>query len=209
MSKKSALREQRRLAREARRRRQRNIIIVISVVIFAIVAFVAIRQAATLRKQNQQAAATQTVVAVTQAALDATSTAIALIPPTPSPTPRPMPTPNPTLETVTTTSGLKYQDITTGSGAEAKTGDTVVVNYTGWLLDGTMFDTSFKQGEPFEFTLGTGGVIKGWDEGIPGMKVGGKRILTIPPELAYGASGSGSIPPNATLVFEVELIEVK
>ena len=209
MSKKSALREQRRLAREARRKKQRNIIIVILAVLILIIAFFTTRQVITRRQQTAQAAATQTMVAVTQAALDATNTAIAQIPPSPTPTPRPMPTPNPNLETVTTSSGLKYQDVIVGSGTEAKSGDTVLVHYTGWLLDGTMFDTSYKTGEPLEFTIGTGSVIKGWEEGIPGMKLGGTRILTIPPELAYGASGSGPIPPNSTLVFEVVLIEVK
>ncbi|MEK7076825.1 MAG: FKBP-type peptidyl-prolyl cis-trans isomerase [Patescibacteria group bacterium] len=97
-----------------------------------------------------------------------------------------------------------------GSGAEAKTGDTVRVHYAGRLADGTKFDSSYDRGEPFEFTIGAGKVILGWELGIPGMKVGGKRKLTIPPELGYGEGGSlPVIPPNATLVFEVELLEVK
>ena len=111
---------------------------------------------------------------------------------------------------VTTKSGLKYEDLTEGTGAEAKKGDTVEVQYTGWLTDGKKFDSSVDRGRPFSFTLGQGRVIKGWDEGVAGMKVGGKRKLTIPPELGYGARGAGDvIPPNATLVFEVELLKIK
>lgn len=105
---------------------------------------------------------------------------------------------------------LQIEEIEVGSGAEAAgSGQTVTVHYTGWLTDGTKFDSSVDRGTPFEFPLGVGMVIKGWDQGVAGMKVGGKRKLTIPPELGYGASGAGGvIPPNATLVFEVELLEV-
>jgi FKBP-type peptidyl-prolyl cis-trans isomerase FkpA len=117
---------------------------------------------------------------------------------------------NPNAETITTASGLQYQDLVIGTGAEAKTGDRVSVHYTGTLADGTKFDSSLDRNQPFELVLGAGGVIKGWEEGIPGMKVGGKRKLIIPPELGYGASGAGSaIPPNATLIFEIELLEIK
>jgi FKBP-type peptidyl-prolyl cis-trans isomerase FkpA len=110
----------------------------------------------------------------------------------------------------TTPSGLKYEDLQEGSGADAKTGDTVDVHYTGWLTNGTKFDSSLDRNRPFSFQIGAGRVIKGWDEGVAGMKVGGKRKLMIPPELGYGARGAGGvIPPNAELVFEVELLKVK
>jgi FKBP-type peptidyl-prolyl cis-trans isomerase FkpA len=111
---------------------------------------------------------------------------------------------------VTAASGLKYQDLVVGTGAEVATGDSVSVHYTGWLTDNTKFDSSLDSGRPFWFELGSGNVIKGWDEGVKGMKVGGKRKLTIPPQLAYGERGyPGTIPPNATLVFDVELLEVR
>jgi FKBP-type peptidyl-prolyl cis-trans isomerase FkpA len=105
---------------------------------------------------------------------------------------------------------LKYEDLKEGNGAEAKTGDEVEVHYTGWLTDGKKFDSSVDRKMPFSLKLGTTRVIKGWHEGIPGMKVGGKRKLTIPPELAYGKRGfPGAIPPDATLVFEIELLKIK
>ncbi len=108
----------------------------------------------------------------------------------------------------TTDSGLMYYDIVEGDGEEATEGSSVTVNYTGWLTNNVKFDSSLDSGQPFTFTLGTGGVIAGWDEGVVGMKVGGKRQLVIPAELGYGETGGGIIPPNATLIFEVELLEV-
>jgi FKBP-type peptidyl-prolyl cis-trans isomerase len=108
-----------------------------------------------------------------------------------------------------TPSGLQYWDLKKGTGAVAKAGGTVKVHYTGWLTDGKKFDSSVDRNEPFEFKLGAGMVIRGWDEGVAGMKVGGKRQLQIPPDLGYGAHGAGAaIPPNATLVFDVELLGV-
>ncbi|WP_425089633.1 FKBP-type peptidyl-prolyl cis-trans isomerase [Stappia sp.] len=104
---------------------------------------------------------------------------------------------------------LQVTDVTVGSGAEAVPGSTVSVHYTGWLMDGTKFDSSRDRGEPFSFPLGAGRVIRGWDEGVAGMKVGGRRELVIPPEMGYGARGAGGvIPPNATLKFDVELLDV-
>ena len=105
--------------------------------------------------------------------------------------------------------GLKYTDDQVGTGAEAQPGKTAVVHYTGWLTDGTKFDSSRDRGQPFSFPLGGGRVIKGWDEGVAGMKVGGQRQLRIPPELGYGARQAGPIPPNSTLIFDIELLEVK
>jgi peptidylprolyl isomerase len=111
---------------------------------------------------------------------------------------------------VTTDSGLKYYDLEVGDGPNPKNGQQVTVQYTGWLTDGTKFDSSIDRGQPFTFALGTGQIIPGWDEGIASMKIGGKRQLVIPPDLAYGEAGSGGvIPPNATLIFEVELLDAK
>ncbi len=105
--------------------------------------------------------------------------------------------------------GMNVEKITAGAGAVPKQGDTVTVHYTGWLSDGTKFDSSGDRDEPFSFVLGTGQVIRGWDQGIGGMRVGDKARLTIPPELAYGEQGyPGAIPPNATLIFEVELLSI-
>jgi peptidylprolyl isomerase len=116
--------------------------------------------------------------------------------------------------TMTTASGLQITDSKVGSGASPKTGQVCVMHYTGWLYDngakGAKFDSSLDRGEPFEFQIGMGQVIKGWDEGVASMKVGGRRTLIIPPQLGYGARGAGGvIPPNATLIFDVELLGVK
>jgi FKBP-type peptidyl-prolyl cis-trans isomerase len=110
---------------------------------------------------------------------------------------------------VTTPSGLKYRDQVVGTGDSPTVGREVVVHYTGRLADGTKFDSSLDRNQPFTTRIGVGAVIKGWDEGLMSMRVGGKRQLIIPPELGYGAAGSGTIPPNATLTFDVELLSVK
>ena len=116
------------------------------------------------------------------------------------------------MTNTTTPSGLQYEDTTVGTGAEAKPGQHVHVHYTGWLYNdgqqGVKFDSSVDRKDPFAFSLGAGQVIKGWDEGVVGMKIGGKRTLIIPPQLGYGARGAGGvIPPNATLKFDVELLD--
>jgi FKBP-type peptidyl-prolyl cis-trans isomerase FkpA len=114
------------------------------------------------------------------------------------------------MSTTTTASGLVIEEINLGEGAEAKAGQMVSVHYSGYLTNGNKFDSSVDRNEPFDFPLGRGHVIRGWDEGVAGMKVGGKRKLTIPADLGYGARGAGGvIPPNATLVFDVELLAVR
>jgi FKBP-type peptidyl-prolyl cis-trans isomerase len=127
----------------------------------------------------------------------------------PAPPARPA-SPAPLVKEITTFSGLRYVDLLVGDGPIAEEGMTVAVHYTGWLADGTKFDSSRDRGDrPFTFQLGAGQVIRGWDEGVKGMRVGGKRKLTIPPDLGYGERGAGGvIPPNATLVFEVEFMGV-
>ena len=113
----------------------------------------------------------------------------------------------PEPKTITTASGLKYQELVVGTGPVPKRGSRVTVHYSGWLTDGTLFDSSLTRNEPFTFTLGRGQVIKGWEEGLLTMHVGGKSKFTIPPELAYGSKGyAGAIPPDSTLIFEVELL---
>lgn len=120
------------------------------------------------------------------------------------------PTPLNEADYQTTATGLKYHDFVVGSGASPQSGKQVIVHYTGWLTNGKKFDSSLDRGEPFAFKIGVGQVIRGWDEGVMGMKVGGKRQLLIPPMLGYSSSGAGGvIPPNATLIFAVELLAVK
>ncbi|NJN39487.1 MAG: FKBP-type peptidyl-prolyl cis-trans isomerase [Acaryochloridaceae cyanobacterium CSU_3_4] len=119
-------------------------------------------------------------------------------------------TPNPDVEYITTPSGLKYRDLRVGSGEQPLVGQMVVVHYTGTLTDGSKFDSSRDRNQPFSFPIGKGRVIKGWDEGVGSMKVGGRRELVIPAKLGYGSKGAGGvIPPNATLIFDVELLRIQ
>lgn len=124
----------------------------------------------------------------------------------------------PTMSTVTSSTiptampkatGLKIEDTQEGTGEAVKSGDTIVIHYKGTLTNGTTFDSSYDRGQPFETTIGVGQVIEGWDKGIIGLKVGGKRTLTIPPDMGYGERAAGDIPPNSTLIFEVELLQIK
>jgi peptidylprolyl isomerase len=108
-----------------------------------------------------------------------------------------------------TDSGLQYMDLTVGTGPTPRSGQTVSVHYTGWLRNGTRFDSSIDRGQPLRFELGTGRVIPGWEEGVSTMRVGGKRRLIIPPDLAYGSQGNGPIPPNSVIIFDVQLVNVE
>lgn len=148
--------------------------------------------------------------------LDNKITSSATPAPTPTPTIQIIQTPQPTAQNssqsgtmVTMPDGLQTQDLTVGNGNVAKAGDTVTVNYLGTLENGTKFDSSYDRNQPFTTQIGVGAVIKGWDEGIPGMKIGGKRKLIIPAQLGYGAQSAGTIPPNSVLIFEVELLGIK
>jgi len=117
--------------------------------------------------------------------------------------------PTPSASATTTASGLEYEELKVGDGATAKSGDAVTVNYTGWLTNGTKFDSSIDSGKTYDFTVGAGSVIKGWDEGVVGMRVNGTRLLVIPPSLAYGSTGNASIPADSILIFEVQLVAIK
>tara|TARA_B100000963_G_scaffold49244_1_gene37455 strand:+ start:3428 stop:3997 length:570 start_codon:yes stop_codon:yes gene_type:complete len=149
-----------------------------------------------------------TKVVINKSSLDSKNNLFELDPSDPNPILFAMADNNEIEKTITTESGLKIEDKIVGDGDEALSGKTVTVNYTGTLVNGDQFDSSIGRA-PFSFPLGAGRVIKGWDEGVAGMKVGGKRILTIPPELGYGSRGAGNvIPANATLIFEVDLLKV-
>ena len=139
------------------------------------------------------------------------STSYSSIPPLSSPVASSSPTPSesPQADPVTYPDNLVVQDIRLGTGAEVKKGDTITVNYLGTLENGTKFDSSYDRNQPFTTQIGVGSVIPGWDEGLIGMKVGGKRKLTIPSALGYGAQGAGTIPPNSNLIFEVELLKIQ
>jgi FKBP-type peptidyl-prolyl cis-trans isomerase FkpA len=181
---KAALREQRRAQRIAKRNRQRMIIGVIVALVLVLIAIFVYRD---YTSKTQSSAQTGKYPIGT---LDSTP---------------------PTLgaNAVTTASGLQYEDLQVGTGAAAKSGDSVTVNYTGWLTDGTKFDSSIDRGQTFDFTIGAGNVITGWDEGVQGMLVGGTRLMVIPSTLGYGANGyPPTIPANATLIFEVQLVSI-
>ena len=180
-------RSERARRRAAKQRNQRLLIggiIVLALIVIGYFAFTAI--------QNNNRASNSAQATTTSSGLQATNGATG------------------SGQATTTSSGLQVIDEVVGTGQEAKSGDTVSVNYTGWLANGTKFDSSYDRNQAFDFVLGAGNVIKGWDEGVAGMKVGGKRKLMIPPDLAYGANGYPPvIPPNATLTFEVELVAIK
>lgn len=176
---KAALREQRRTQRIARRNRQRTIIGIIALLVVVVIGYLVYRD---YQVKNQ---ASPTAETTPLAQIDTSK-------------------PTPSTNAVTSASGLIYEDLRVGDGATAKVGDTVTVNYTGWLSDGTQFDSS-----TFDFTIGAGNVIAGWDEGVTGMLVNGIRLLVIPPSLGYGSAANGQIPANSTLTFEVQLVAIK
>jgi FKBP-type peptidyl-prolyl cis-trans isomerase len=197
---KAAIREKRRLERIAKRRRQRTILGVIVVLAVLLIVFFVWRD-----YQNKlQASATLTPSPTNTSVSTQSSTgelySIGVLDTSP---------PTPSANAITTASGLEYEDLKVGDGATAQNGDTVSVNYTGWLTDGTKFDSSIDRGQTFDFTLGARQVITGWDEGVVGMKVNGTRLLIIPPSLGYGSTANGSIPANSTLIFEVQLVAIK
>jgi hypothetical protein len=191
---KAALREQRRSQRIARRNRQRAIIGAIVFLVVVLIAFFVYRD----YQSKLQASITPTPASTSSftggsypiGSLDS-------IPPAPS------------ANAVSTASGLVYEDLQVGDGATVKSGDTISVNYTGWLEDGTQFDSTITKGQPVDFQIGVGQVISGWDEGVVGMNVNGTRLLVIPPSLGYGSTANGSIPANSSLVFEVQVVSIK
>lgn len=191
---KAALREQRRAQRIARRNRQRLIIGAIALLIVVLIIFFAYRD----YQSKLQASITPTAVPTSSTSIG--SYPIGTLDTSP---------PTPSANAITTASGLVYEDLQVGDGVTAKAGDSVSVNYTGWLQDGTKFDSSIDRGQTFDFSLGAGQVITGWDEGVVGMNVNGTRLLVIPPSLGYGATANGSIPANSTLIFEVQLVAIK
>lgn len=213
---KNTLREQRRHKRAERQRRTRQIIggiilfffLFISIIIFTnwfrnyqtqkIANATATVQVATNAVYTATAVVQQTANAYAQATLQAIASMV-----------KPMTFTGVPTDTVKLDSGLQYKDIVVGTGQETKTGNLVSVHYTGWLTDGTKFDSSVDRGQPFDFSIGAGNVIKGWDDGVVGMRIGGSRILVIPPNMAYGPQEQGSIPANATLVFEIVLLNIK
>jgi FKBP-type peptidyl-prolyl cis-trans isomerase FkpA len=192
---KNTLREQRRIERERRQRRNTIVLFGSIAVLLGFVALVVLLQINRPKVEAKKAEGTATAAVQTAQANQPLVTPVAVG------------TPSDAL-VVTTDSGLQYQDEVVGTGAEAVTGSSVTVHYSGWLMDGTPFDSS-RGREPYTLTLGERRVIPGWEEGLQGMKVGGIRKLVIPPELGYGAQANGSIPANSTLVFEVELIDVR
>jgi FKBP-type peptidyl-prolyl cis-trans isomerase FkpA len=193
---KAALREQRRAQRIARRNRQRMILgIVILVAIIAVGIFIYRDYSS---RTAASASATATSSASTTPGASSGSYPIGTLDTQP---------PTPSANSVTTASGLVYEDLKVGDGATATSGQTATVNYIGWLADGTSFDSNLNSA--FSFTLGAGQVIPGWDEGVQGMKVNGTRLLVIPPALAYGSTANGPIPANSTLTFEVQLVGLK
>jgi hypothetical protein len=194
------LREQRRAQRIARRNRQRMILGAIILLVVILIVFFVWRD----YQNNLQASTTATPTPANTLVVTPGSTGglysigvLDISPPTPS------------ANAITNASGLIYEDLKVGDGAVAKNGDTVSVNYTGWLEDGTKFDSSLDRGQTFDFILGARQVITGWDEGVVGMRVNGTRLLVIPPSLGYGATESGPIPANSTLIFEVQLVAIK
>jgi FKBP-type peptidyl-prolyl cis-trans isomerase FkpA len=181
---KAALREQRRNQRIAKRNRQRLIIGIIVALVVVLIAIFVYRDYASRAQSTPQAAKYPI------GTLDSTPPALG-------------------TNAVTTASGLQYEDLQVGTGPIAKSGDTVTVNYTLWLTDGTKIQSTLDNKQTFDFTLGVGKVIAGWDEGVQGMLVGGTRLLVISPSLGYGNTAQGNIPANSTLIFEVQLVAIK